>query len=95
MSDDFSDHPVSISEARGMRDSSPGSWQPRDILIMLLREIDAGRLTPDHVMLGFGTVQPDGGAKTGFFQAGTLNSYGQMGLAAQMLDLVSHPESKD
>lgn len=46
MSDDFSNHPVSISEARSDRSQSSRDWTPRDALIDLLRKIDRGEETP-------------------------------------------------
>lgn len=43
MTDDFSHHPETIGEARSARTDLGADWKLRDMLIWLLREIDAGR----------------------------------------------------
>lgn len=47
MTDDFSNHPTSIGEARAMRDRDGGAWTPREALVHLLRSIDSGEANPD------------------------------------------------
>ena len=42
--DNFADHPQSIAELRSDKTQCAADWTPRDALIYLLREIDAGRL---------------------------------------------------
>lgn len=39
---DYSNEPVSITELRANRGSSPKKWTPRDVLINILRDIDSG-----------------------------------------------------
>lgn len=47
MTDDFSNHPTSIGEARAMRDRDGGAWTPREALVHMLRLIDSGEASPD------------------------------------------------
>lgn len=42
--DSFADAPVSINELRSDRSQNATDWAPRDVLVSMLREIDAGRL---------------------------------------------------
>lgn len=66
MSDDFSNHPASISELRAKKDRSGAMWTPRDALIDGLRDIDNG-LKVDAVVICF--RQHDDGATVTFAQA--------------------------
>ena len=52
MTEDFSDHPKSVTEVKSDRDMSPSSWTPRDVLIDLLRDIDAGVLDIEVLVVG-------------------------------------------
>lgn len=68
MSDDqnFADHPTSLGEARAQRTGSGAQWTPRDALIAVLRDIDAGKVTIDALVCAYRIVEPDGGFSTGF-----------------------------
>lgn len=45
--DTYADYPQSVNELRCARSGNAADWSPREILIQLLREIDAGRLKPE------------------------------------------------
>ena len=49
--DTYADYPVSVNELRSSRSGSASDWSPRELLISLLREIDAGRLKPDDLVV--------------------------------------------
>lgn len=51
MTDNFADHPKSISELRSDRSHNGADWTPRDALIDVLREIDSGRLKADAMVI--------------------------------------------
>ena len=51
--DDFSKAPKSVAEARAERTESTKSWTPRDALVSILREIDAGRLDAKTVFIAY------------------------------------------
>lgn len=53
MSEDFSGHPQSITEARVDRSHDARAWTPRDALIRTLRDIDEGRIVPDALVISF------------------------------------------
>lgn len=41
---DFAGQPISLSERRAEKSGKAKDWSPRDALVSLLREIDAGEL---------------------------------------------------
>ena len=53
MEDDrkFYNAPESLNEIRAHKEQDGRKWQPRDALIQLLREIDAGELDPDLLVM--------------------------------------------
>jgi hypothetical protein len=51
VAEDFSNHPKSVGEARSARTSDASDWTPRDVLIDVLRDIDAGRVRPDCLIV--------------------------------------------
>lgn len=53
MSEDFSNHPVSLTEARAERDCDMSAWKPRDVLIHLLRQIDAGEVNVETLVIAY------------------------------------------
>lgn len=60
MIDDFSNHPVSLGEAKADRANDAGLWTPREALISVLRDIDSGVLNPDHLIVVATTILDDG-----------------------------------
>ncbi|MBB6167130.1 hypothetical protein [Chelatococcus composti] len=51
--DDFSKAPMSIGEIRASRELDGSKWTPRDVLVSLLREIDAGERQVDTIFVAF------------------------------------------
>lgn len=60
MTEDFSNHPTSINEARAIREHDGAKWSPRDALINLLRDIDSGAVTPDALVCVYRYRDEDG-----------------------------------
>lgn len=59
MIDDFSNHPVSLGEAKADRAHDAALWTPREALISVLRDIDSGKLNPDHLIVIAATIVDD------------------------------------
>ena len=51
MIENFSDHPKTLSEIRSDKSESALDWEPRDLLISLLRDIDSGKLNIKECIL--------------------------------------------
>lgn len=51
LSDNFSDHPVSLQEHKADKENSAAAWKPRDALIHVLRLIDNGKINPDSLVI--------------------------------------------
>lgn len=49
--DSYADYPRSVNELRTLRSGNAADWSPREILIAMLREIDAGRLEPESLVV--------------------------------------------
>jgi hypothetical protein len=69
MLDDFTDHPVSISEARASKEHDSRLWTPRDALINLLRDIDSGKVAPDALVCVYRATDEDGDLCTRYLNA--------------------------
>lgn len=67
---DFSDHPISLAEARSEREGDASIWTPRDALINLLRDIDSGVTNPDALVCVYRFVDDNGDLCSRFVQAG-------------------------
>ena len=80
MTDNFSDHPLSVSELKASKDHQAQTWTPRDVLISLLREIDSGEVSPDVLVVAYAFLHADGGVCPAFKQAHLtkLGSYGAL-----------------
>lgn len=63
--DDFSEAPMSITEVRGNRQQDCSIWTPRDALIDLLRNIDAGSVKCDALVIAW-RDRKDGNSLTCF-----------------------------
>lgn len=55
---DFADYPVSISERRAEASGKAKDWSPRDALIAVLRDLDAGKKI-DAVVVSYREVVGD------------------------------------
>ncbi|MGL5734197.1 MAG: hypothetical protein ACRCYS_04950 [Beijerinckiaceae bacterium] len=67
--DDFSSHPTSLGEVRSERSERASDWTPRDALISVLRDIDAGAIAPDALIISYRLPTPDGIGSTSFVMA--------------------------
>lgn len=56
----FADHPPTIGELRSNKTESARDWTPRDVLIDLLRDIDAKKMDPDAIVVLFRERVPEG-----------------------------------
>jgi hypothetical protein len=86
MTEDFSNHTVSIGEAKAAKHHDAALWTPRDVLIKALREIDSGEIKPDHVMLVFATVDVDGDTEQTYFRSVPSTFYSVDMLSAAIHD---------
>ncbi len=67
----YKDHPKSIAEVKADREQDGRLWKPRDALIDMLRNIDAGELDPkDIVIVHRGETGVDGQFETKYVCAG-------------------------
>lgn len=55
MTDDFSKYPPSVAEIRSDRTNAAKDWSPRDALIRALRDLDAGTIKPDAIVIMWAT----------------------------------------
>lgn len=89
MTDDFSKHPMSITEARASKAGKASIWTPRDALIQTLREIDSGEISPDCCIIVMGKILPDGTTFTETKLA-TQNAYVAYGLLERARYLIEN-----
>ncbi len=67
--DDYSEHPKSLTEARGEKTGRGSDWTPRDVLISALRDLDSGELpAAQTVVVIVGGVLGNGSVKTSYYQ---------------------------
>lgn len=67
MTEDFSNHPMSLAEVKAEREYSSRAWTARDVLIAMLRDIDSGELKVDACCVAFSVVDDKGEhERTGF-----------------------------
>lgn len=53
MSENFANHPQSVTEIKSDRSQDASEWTPRDCLICLLREIDRGEVNPTGLVIAY------------------------------------------
>jgi hypothetical protein len=68
-----------LSARRWQNVSDPEAHKPIDALRETIRQIEAGEVEADHVVICLGATK-DGAAVTDWLQAGTFDVYGQRGL---------------
>lgn len=78
MTDDFSNHPLSIGEIKSGRLCDGSKWTPRDVLVKMLRDIDSGAIYPDLLVVAYSEVVND--ARMGHFQQSTPDGMLSLGL---------------
>ena len=59
-------------------------WAPRDVLISLLRGIDAGKVSPRCLVISYSVEHEDGGTTTHFLKSAE-NPLEALGLLAQSM----------
>lgn len=77
--------PVDFAAARWSRGGGSDKHRPIDALREVIRQIEAGEIEPDHVIVVIGSISEDL-ANTDWLQAGSFDVYAQRGL----LDLVKN-----
>lgn len=53
MSDNFANYPESITEIASAKAEDCSKWTPRDALIATLRELDAGEVKPEALLIAY------------------------------------------
>jgi hypothetical protein len=83
---------VSLAAQRwGNGGDLPSTFSVRDCLEVVLSKIDSGEIDPQHVIICHGRTREDFN-DTGFFQAGSFNSYAQLGLLTHVRRLMESGE---
>lgn len=77
-----------LSERRWQKAAAPDELKPVDALRQAIREIEAGTIDADHLLICIGAVDGEGGVSTDWLQAGPLNLYGQLGLLERVKGLI-------
>jgi hypothetical protein len=75
----FANHPKSITEIKSDRSNLAEDATPRDALIEMLREIDSGSISPDHLIISYLYRDANGVQRTGYHCAGK-NGFEGIGL---------------
>jgi hypothetical protein len=66
MNDTFKDHPESVTEVRAKRSNNAAHATPRDALICVLRDLDAGEIKPEALVVAWRGPVVDGKTETGW-----------------------------
>ncbi len=76
------DQPVPIGAKRWNSNPSdnPADYSVRDMLVTALARLDAGELAADHLVLVIGHIDENRMVGTNMMQAGSFDSYAQLGL---------------
>lgn len=62
--------PINLALVRAERAvNSCADWRPRDAIVEMLREIDAGEINPYALVIAFAEKADDGGDQTGYRNA--------------------------
>ncbi len=70
MTDDFSNYPKSLSELKSDKTALAADNTPRDLLIKVLRDIDAGNINPSDLVIAFSDLDADGAREFAWLAAG-------------------------
>lgn len=81
MMDDFSDMRT-LGAERSERSGRASDWTPRECLVELLREIDAGETTADHLIVAWRPMRKAGENENGHFLAAGHSPLVNLGLLA-------------
>ena len=90
MTENFSDVPKSLSEARADKERNAALWTPRDALVSLLREIDSGNKDIEKIVICYTELHPNGGAtKLSYHASGARSYWETLGLLTEFIHLIS------
>lgn len=87
MDKDFSKEPLTLSEARAHRAHDAKRWTPRDVLISALRDLDAGVIKPDALIVAYNT-RVDDDDKTGY-KVSSPNFLTSLGLISRVIHIMN------
>ena len=80
MTDNFADHPRSVTEIKSDRTRRANDWTPRDVLIELLRKIDGGELPNLDALVVCYRDKPENGAVKSYYSASSPDIHVSLGL---------------
>lgn len=66
--DSYVNYPHSVNELRAMRSGNAADWSPREALLQMLRDLDAGAISPDALIVCF-REKTERGFRTSFSAA--------------------------
>ena len=86
--------PISLSAVRWKKDENPNSYTPRDVLAEALRQIDAGEMLADHVIIFHAFPSKDDPTRftVGYWQGGSFSVLQTMGMVARGLHILNDDE---
>lgn len=85
--ENFADYPMSVAERRAAFGLDGSLWTPRDALIAMLRDIDAGTINTDALVISYRHRDETGGAHT-FYRAATPDKCTALGLMELAKNLI-------
>lgn len=88
VTDDFSNAPESLAEHRADKAGRADLWAPRDAIISVLREIDAGQTDPVCAIVVWIERSPDGGQRTRY-AVSSPNAYAAVGMLGRAASIVN------
>jgi hypothetical protein len=91
MTDDFSDHPQSLSEVKAHREGKASLWTPRDALIDTLRMIDKGEIDPTGLVISYELTESPG-AVACFIAVSGRDRHHALGILAASMNLLVNRE---
>lgn len=84
MTDDYSNHPPTISELKSNKSGKASDWTPRDAIIAALRDIDSGEVDPETLIIGYHDKKINGPR---WYWVGP-NRYTMVGILAYLMNMV-------
>jgi hypothetical protein len=78
-----------ITMRRWEKNDKPGDHKPVDMIRVFLARLEAGEIDPNHVVIVYSNEKRDVEGSSGYYQAGDLGYYGQMGLMTRALHLMN------
>lgn len=80
---------TSLSARRWAKDSDPNKFTPREVIVEALRQLDAGEVEAEHVIVVHGWYDPAGVSNTGYFQGGEFRHLEGIGLLHRAIALMT------